>query len=107
MEAPKCFHCGTRHWSTEDCPAGKPDAVNTPDYAVNTPPEPPKIVANRPKQRKRNPAPALDAVNAECQSPTGGIPGYMVRQRYKDADRRREYLRVWMRRKREAERAAK
>ena len=127
-----CRLCGERHRPGLTCPkfivkgapaaprvvvidnemeqANAPDpqtAANTDPVAANTPPEPPKAAANKPKLKKRKPAPLLNAANSECAPAVGGIPPYCKNQRRVDVDRRREYMRNLMRRKREVERATK
>lgn len=111
MQAPKCRLCGKRHYGP--CPdlmvvsrlvfaVGTPNpAANSADLAVN---KPENCAANT-NPESENHAPILDAANTKCQSPTGETPGYIAKARYKDVDRRREYMRNFMRRKRAEKKA--
>ena len=95
MNDPLCKLCKQRH------PIG-----SCPMFAVNTPGAVNKLhdlAANKPQNgaantnpESGNPAPILDAANTKCQPPTVETPGYMARSRYRDADKRREYMRRYM-----------
>lgn len=90
-----CDKCGP-YIGFHDCPY----AANNTETAANRVPETPKPAANKLRAKKENTAPMLDAANTECQTPTGEIPAYMASGRYKDADKRRAYMREYQRRKR-------
>ena len=99
-----CDKCQSRYLG-ESCPFCRARAVNEPAEPANiAEPEPANAPANKPQPaNKRERKPANKPGKDKSASP---VPGYMAGQ-YKDADRRREYQRDLMRRKREAERAAK
>jgi hypothetical protein len=108
MKAPKCSLCGKRHYGPCTGAANKDElAANGGGFAANSDQNEcnsGQCAANSGKPCDCNTPKSLDAANTKCPSLTGPVPGYMAGSRYADHGKRREYMRLYMRQKRSADR---
>ena len=92
MEKPKCRLCGKRHYSNEPhiFETEQLTAANKEDIAANKPPK----AANKAANTKDI---AANVAANELDDEMVTVPRYMLKSRYKDAEKRREYMKEFMR----------